>query len=138
MCLARVPAPVPRIILCRGRLATISSISGMTAARPRSMMLWPPILTTLTHGRIAKSGVSSVARCNVGSVSDSPTSRLPSAVSMELSALCIAGLFLGKPEKLDLEPVDLGKDGVERAEFRLRPQRELAQRRLARGARQSR
>src|SRR5882724_6246619 len=58
---ARVPAPVPRIILCRSRLATISSTSGYTALRPRSMMLWPPILTTLTHGRMAKSGVFSVA-----------------------------------------------------------------------------
>jgi hypothetical protein len=52
---------LPRTILWRPRLATISSISSATAARPRSMMLCPPILTTFIHGRMAKSGVASVA-----------------------------------------------------------------------------
>src|SRR5437870_4124766 len=118
---ARVPAPVPRIILCAGRLATISSINGITAARPRSMMLWPPILTTLTQGRIAKSGVSSVARRRVGSVSDSETSRWPRGVSIELSPLRIVWLSLREPEQLDFEAVGLGKHCVEGAELRLGP-----------------
>ncbi len=33
-------------------LATISSTTGYTAARPRSMMLWPPILSTCASGRM--------------------------------------------------------------------------------------
>src|SRR5690242_7909707 len=70
MCRARVPAPVPRIILWRSRLETISSTTGQTAPRPRSMMLWPPIFTTFTQGRIARLGVASLARCSVASLSD--------------------------------------------------------------------
>src|SRR4051794_2371689 len=142
MCRARVPAPVPRIILWRGRFATISSISGITALRPRSIMLWPPILTTFAQGRIAKSGVCSVARCNVRSLSDSVTSRLPRSVSIELSPFIprypLAPLSLGEPEHPHLEPVSLKKNRVERTELGLRPGAERAQGVLAGRPRQLR
>jgi hypothetical protein len=85
---ARVPAPVARTILWRPRLATISSISGATAARPRSMMLCPPILTTFIHGRLGKSGVASVA--------------LWVATSLDASARSTAEIMT--PVKLEIRP----------------------------------
>src|SRR4051795_11683554 len=142
MCRARVPAPVPRIILWRGRFATISSISGITALRPRSMILWPPILTTFAQGRIAKSEVYSVARCNVRSLSDSVTSRLPRSVSIELSPFIprypLAPLSLSESEHPHLEPVSLKKNRIERTELGLRPGAERAQGVLAGRPRQLR
>ena len=90
---ARVPAPVPRIILCRCKFVTISSTSGITATRPRSMILWPPILITLAQGRMAKSGVLAVARISDASLSEPPAKRLPSSVSIVLvTALDIQGI----------------------------------------------
>src|SRR3954453_4519767 len=126
---ARVPAPVPRIILWRGRFATISSISGITALRPRSMMLWPPILTTFAQGRMAKSGVASVARWSVASLSDPLTSRRPSSLSPASALPCISAIQpFSKSENPQLERVPLGKNGVKRAERRRRPSTQHAQR----------
>ena len=77
----------------RGKFATISSTTGISPARPRSMMLWPPILTTLAQGRMAKSGVSAVARMIDASLREPLTSRLPRSVSKEfVTALDIQGL----------------------------------------------
>src|ERR1700724_1895843 len=80
-CRARVPAPWPRIIWCRPRLATISSISGKTAARPRSMKLWPPILTTLAWGRMWMGAGRPVRASSSVSDSEPSTSAWPSSVS---------------------------------------------------------
>src|SRR5437588_708397 len=84
-CRARVPAPVPMIILWLGRLATSSSITGNTADRPRSIMLWPPILTTLASGRIRTVGCSPVRSSNPSRVSESSTSASPNSVRSESS-----------------------------------------------------
>src|SRR5437763_1727601 len=84
-CRARVPAPVPMIILWSGRLATSSSIIGSTADRPRSIMLWPPILTTLASGRIRTVGCSPVRSSSPSRVSESSTSASPSSVRGESS-----------------------------------------------------
>src|SRR5215210_2257348 len=80
-CRARVPAPVPMIILWLPRFSTISSIRGKTAARPRSMMLCPPILITLASGRIWMTGLSSVRARSSGSVRLPVTSACPSSFS---------------------------------------------------------
>lgn len=76
MCRAYVTAPVPSMILWCARSATIWSNSGATALRPRSIMLWPLILTTFTQGSIVTSGVASVARSSVESLSDPLTNLL--------------------------------------------------------------
>ena len=74
----------------------LQETTGISAARPRSMMLWPPILTTLAQGRMAKSGVSAVARMIDASLKEPPTRRLPSAVSIEfVTALDIQSVVPG-------------------------------------------
>src|SRR5918997_670203 len=85
-CRARVPAPVPMIILWRPRFSTISSIRGKTAARPRSIKLCPPILITFASGRIWMSELSSVRARSSWSVRFPVTSDCPSLVS---SSFCI-------------------------------------------------
>src|SRR3569833_1555162 len=52
------------------RAETISSTSGYTAARPRSMTLCPPILITVASGRIRKFVAASTAPASSGSVSE--------------------------------------------------------------------
>src|SRR6266446_6174716 len=56
------------IILCLGRFSTISSISGNTASRPRSMKLCPPTLITLASGRIWITGCVSSRAISCSSV----------------------------------------------------------------------
>src|SRR5688572_11182609 len=69
---ARVPPPASSTTWMPSfRAATISSRIGNTAARPRSRMLWPPILTTLTSG-ITAVGLYSKLSCEP--VNDEPES----------------------------------------------------------------
>src|ERR1051326_8440352 len=104
-------------------------MSGATALRPRSMMLWPPILTTLTQGRIARFGVASVAFWMAASVSDEPTSRRPRSVSRPGSGVSgIRDLPRGEGEGPEFERVRLHRRRVERAELGRRPFGEAAHR----------
>src|SRR5262249_8203010 len=126
-----------RIILWRSRLATISSTTGATAARPRSMMLWPPIFTTLTQGRMAKLGVRSVASWMAASLSDPLTRRRPGSVRMSLEVMsCMRGVPRGEGENLQLEGVLLADGSIEPAEGRCRPIGEGGERFLGGGRRQ--
>src|ERR1700681_3258137 len=87
------------------------------------MMLCPPILMTLTHGRMAWSGVASVAFWIAASLSDPPARRRPSAVSMALSGasgMSATRPFL-EPEDPQLEFMPLGQGPVERTERLCRP-----------------
>ena len=68
-CRARVPPPVPISSRWVRFTSTSSSTTGYTASRPRSIRLWPPTLTTVTSGRIGRSGTVSVAAANSGSLS---------------------------------------------------------------------
>src|SRR5205085_5627173 len=68
------------IILWSGRLATSSSMSGNTAARLRSMKLWPPILMTLASGRIRSVGWRPVSAIRASSVSEPLPRAWPSSV----------------------------------------------------------
>src|SRR5690606_12868789 len=65
----------------RGRLATSSSMTGKTAARPRSMRLCPPILTTLASGRIWNRTASPVPASSSSSLREPVTSLAPRSVS---------------------------------------------------------
>src|SRR3974390_448112 len=95
------------------------------------MMLWPPIFTTLTQGRMAKWGVRSVAACRAGSLSDPPARRRPSSVSMSFEVVsCMDRIPCREGEDLQLEAVRLADGRVEAAEGRNRPVGEGGKRRL--------
>src|SRR5258708_2668946 len=101
------------------------------------MMLCPPILTTFTHGRMAKSGVALVALCSDASLSDPATSRRPRSVSVSLSIASVGGVFsvsgmsavhpFAELEDPQLEHMTLESRGIERPEGRRRPGRDLVQ-----------
>src|SRR5262249_29317388 len=75
------------IILCLGRFSTISSISGSTASRPRSMKLCPPILMTFASGRIWITGCRSSRAISSSSVSLPITSAEVNRSKVSLSIL---------------------------------------------------
>ena len=82
---ARVPPPAARRPGCRVlRAATISSRIGNSAARPRSRIDWPPILTTLTSGMTRDGAV-------VDAVGAAPVSVEPARRGLDGAALGVIG-----------------------------------------------
>src|SRR5690349_22638013 len=105
------------IMTWRARLATTSSMMGKTAARPRSMMLCPPILMTLACGRICTSGPPPVSACSASSVSERSMSALPSCVRSSSGKLHAFQEIAARHVAL----------GAQIAELLLRPQLQLVE-----------